>query len=518
MSDVTTDPLTPAAAPGWPTGPRGGPSLGAGGLWSPGRRRLTAALVLTITLVAFESLAIATVMPVVADDLGGLGLYGWVFSGFFLGSLLGIVLAGRAADRRGTRLPFAVGLALFAVGLVVGGSAQSMTMLVAGRVAQGMGAGVIPAVAYATVGTAYPPELRPRVFAVFSSAWVIPGLVGPAAASAIEGWTSWRVVFLALLPLVGLAALLALPALSDRAPAVDPPAVDPPVADAPAGGPGAGSAARPAPVDPEPDDRRRDAVVLVAGVALVLGGLGAHQVPLAIALVVAGALPAVWAFVRLVPEGTISLHPGLPAAVAVRGILTFAFFGTDAYVSLAVTEAHGAPTWVAGLALTGATLSWTTGAWVQQRLVVRRGPRWLVRRGFAVIAVGIAAMTVALGSVPVGAVVVAWTIGGLGMGLSYAPISVTVLGTAAPGQEGRASASLQLTDVLGVSLGTGLAGVFVALGEGRDWATSSSLTIAFLVTLAVAVGGVVAAGRLPSRLPGVDAPTQQDAGAVADAR
>jgi MFS family permease len=512
MSGVTTDPHAPAAAPGPPTGPSGAPSLGDGGLWSPGRRRLTAALVLTITLVAFESLAVATVMPVVADDLGGLGLYGWVFSGFFLGSLLGIVLAGRAADRRGTRLPFAVGLALFAVGLVIGGSAQSMTMLVAGRVAQGMGAGVIPAVAYATVGRAYPPELRPRVFAVFSSAWVIPGLVGPAAASAIEGWTSWRVVFLALLPLVGLAALLALPALPDRAPAVDPPA-----AGAPVHGPGAGSVAGPAAVDPGPDDRRRDAVVLVAGVALVLGGLGAHQVPLAIALVVAGGLPAAWAFVRLVPEGTVSLHPGLPAAVAVRGILTFAFFGTDAYVSLAVTEAHGAPTWVAGLALTGATLAWTTGAWVQQRLVVQRGPRWLVRRGFAVIAVGIAAMTVALGSVPVGAVVVAWTIGGLGMGLAYAPISVTVLGTAAPGQEGRASASLQLTDMLGVSLGTGLAGVFVALGEGRDWATSSSLTIAFLVTLAVAVGGVVAAGRLPSRLPGVDAPTQQDAGAVADA-
>ena len=90
------------------------------------------------------------------------------------------------------------------------------------------------------------------------------------------------------------------------------------------------------------------------------------------------------------------------------------------------------------------------------------------------------------------------------MGLSYAPISVTVLGTAEPGQEGRASASLQLTDVLGVSLGTGLGGVFVALGDGRGWATSSSLTIAFAMTLAVAAAGVVAAGRLPRRLPGVD--------------
>ena len=482
MADVTADPLDHALRPD-----AGGNGVvraaaavtmrGGDGVWAPGRRRLTTALVLTITLVAFESLAIATVMPVVADDLGGLGLYGWVFSGFFLGSLVGIVLAGRAADRRGTRLPFAVGLLLFAVGLVVGGAAQSMAMLVVGRVLQGTGAGVIPAVAYATVARSYPPDLRPRVFAVFSTAWVVPGLVGPAAASGIEHATSWRVVFLALLPLVGVAAFLALPVLSDR----------PPVT-----------------ARAEPDDRRRDALVLVAGVALVLGGLGAHQVPLAVALVAAGVPLAVWAFVRLVPEGTVALHPGLPAAVAVRGILTFAFFGTDAYVSLAVTEGHGADTWVAGLALTGATLAWTTGAWVQQRLVVRHGPRWLVRRGFAVVAVAIAGMIVALGDVPVAAIVVAWTVAGLGIGLSYAPISVTVLGTAAPGQEGRASASLQLTDVLGVSLGTGLAGVFVALGEGRGWATSSSLSMAFVVTLAVAAAGVVAAGRLPRHLPGVD--------------
>jgi len=448
------------------------------GVWAPARRRLTVALVLTITLVAFESLAIATVMPVVSDDLGGLGLYGWVFSGFFLGSLLGIVLAGRAADRRGTRLPFAVGLALFAAGLIVGGAAQSMPMLVAGRVAQGMGAGVIPAVAYTSVGRAYPASLRPRVFAVFSSAWVIPGVIGPAAASALAGWLSWRVVFLALLPLVGLAAVLALPALSGRPPS-----------DAEAG-------------VPRDDDRVRDAVVLVAGAALVLGGLGAHQPALAAALVVVGGLLGAWAFVRLVPEGTLSLHPGLPAAIAVRGILTFAFFGTDAYVSLAATEAHHAPTWVAGLALTGATLAWTTGAWVQDRLVVARGPRWLVRRGFAVLAAGIALTMLALGPVPVGFLVAAWDVGGLGTGLSYAPISATVLGEAAPGQEGTASASLQLTDVLGVSLGTGVGGVFVALGDGRGWATASSLTIAFAIALAVALGGLLAATRLPRRLPG----------------
>ena len=468
MTDVATDPLLAAAPP-----------APADGVWAPARRRLTIALGLTITLVAFESLAIATVMPVVADDLGGLGLYGWVFSGFFLGSLLGIVLAGRAADRRGTRLPFAVGLALFAAGLAVGGAAVSMPMLVAGRVAQGVGAGVIPAVAYTTVGRDYPADLRPRLFAVFSSAWVIPGLVGPVAASALAAWTSWRLVFLSLLPLVVVAALLALPALSDRGPA--------------GASAGAGD-------DREHGDMRVDALVLVIGVALVLAGLGAGAPLLALVLVAVGAPPAVWAFVRLVPTGTLSLHPGLPAAVGLRGILTFAFFGTDAYVSLAVTDAHHAPTWVAGLALTGGTLAWTAGAWIQQRLVHTRGPRWLVRRGLAVLAAGIALTTVTLGPLPVGFLVAAWTLGGLGIGLSYAVLSVTVLGTAAPGQEGRASASLQLSDVLGVSLGTGMAGVLVALGEARDWPTGSSLTIAFLITLGVALFGAVAAGRLPRRL------------------
>lgn len=486
MHDVTAaEPRVPAPAAGAAVATRPAPD----GVWAPGRRRLTAALVLTITLVAFESLAVATVMPVVSDDLGGLGLYGWVFSGFFLGSLVGIVLAGRAADQRGTRLPFAAGLVLFAVGLVVGGAAQSMPMLVAGRIAQGTGAGAIPAVAYATVARGYPPDLRPRVFAVFSTAWVVPGLIGPAAASGIEHASSWRLVFLALLPLVAVAAYLALPVLSRAEPAA-------PDGDLAGAGGGDGR-----------DDRRRDVLVLVAGVGLLLGGLGALEVALTVVLVAGGAVPAVWAFLRLVPPGTVVLERGMPAAVAARGVLTFAFFGADAYVSLAVTKAHGAPTWMAGLALTAATLTWTAGSWVQQRVVVTRGPRWLVRRGFAVVAAGIAVLTVSLGPVPapVPLTVLAWAIGGLGIGLAYAPISVTVLGTAAPGEEGRASASLHLTDVLGVALGTGLSGVFVALGDGRGWTAASSLTIAFLVTLAVAAAGAVVAGRLPAVLPGLEA-------------
>lgn len=516
-------------------------AAGGDGVWAPHRRRLTIGLVLTITLVAFESLAISTVMPVVSDDLGGLGLYGWVFSGFFLGSLLGIVTAGQSADARGTAFPFAVGLGLFSIGLLVGGLAPSMPVLVAARVAQGIGAGAIPAVAYTSVGRGYPAALRPRVFAVFSSAWVIPGLIGPAASGAIEHALGWRAVFLALLPLVAIAAAIALPQLSRNppadaedderatdaagsdeigataAPTAPPPRADgrraeraPAVAElapletaqpgAPATTAGAGTVV--APSSRVELDRRALALVLIAGVASVLIASNGLPVPVAGALVAVGAPAALWAFLRLVPAGTIRFAPGMPAAVMVRGVLTFAFFGTDAFVSLTFQEVRDRPTWVAGAALTAATVAWTAAAWTQERWIQRVGPRRIVTIGFGFLTVGVLGMQGALGPLPVPVAIGVWALAGFGIGLAYSPISVTVLGLAEPGQEGRASASLQLTDVLGVALGTGVGGAFVALGEAQGWEVRSGLSITFAVTVVVAALGILAARRLPDRLPG----------------
>ena len=136
-------------------------------------------LVLVITLIGFEAMAIATVMPRVSRELHGIRLYGWVFSAFLLASLLGIVLGGRLADRHGPARPFVLGLVLFSAGLVLGGLAPSMPVLVFARAVQGLGAGAIPTVIYVVIGRAYPPVLQPRMFAVLSSAWVLPALIGP---------------------------------------------------------------------------------------------------------------------------------------------------------------------------------------------------------------------------------------------------------------------------------------------------------------------------------------------------
>ena len=147
----------------------------ADSLWRPDRRALTVGLVLTITLVGFEALAVSTVMPIVARELGGLELYGWVFTAFFLGSLIGIVVVGGVIDRGGLAVPFAVGLGLFAIGLLVGGLAPAMPVLVGARFVQGLGAGTIQPIAYVAIGADAARALRPRMFATLSTAWVLPG-------------------------------------------------------------------------------------------------------------------------------------------------------------------------------------------------------------------------------------------------------------------------------------------------------------------------------------------------------
>jgi MFS family permease len=184
-----------------------------GGILAPERFWLTIGLVLVVTMAGFEALAVATIMPVAQDDLGGLGLYGLVFVSFMLTSLVGILVAGRQADRHGPAYPFLLGLIIFAIGLIIGGAAPSMLVLIGGRAVQGLGSGALVTAAYTSIGRGYDESLRPRMFAVLSSAWVVPGLLGPSLSAVVAEELSWRLVFVGLLPFVALAGVFTLPYL-----------------------------------------------------------------------------------------------------------------------------------------------------------------------------------------------------------------------------------------------------------------------------------------------------------------
>ena len=466
---------------------------GGGGIWAPQRRALTLGLVTTITLVAFEALAVITILPLVSADLHGLRLYGWVTSAFFLATLLATVVAGERADRHGPAPVFVTAVALFVAGLTIGGLAPSMPVLVFARGLQGLGAGAIPAVVYASVGRTYPEVLRPRLFAVTSSAWVVPGIIGPAVSALVASHFGWRAVFLGLLPLVLVAALLTVPAL--RRVGVPPRPADPGGAGPPHGADRDGA---------RPGRRGRgrllaDAMLVAVGTGLVLGGL-TERAPLAVAaLVAAGLVVGVRPLVRILPAGTLRARRGLPVAVLMRGLLTFTFFGADTYVPLAITSVRGRSTAVASLAVTAATLAWTGAAWVQERRATVTSGRRMVGTGMLVLVAGIACTIVTLHpSVPVALMVAAWGVGGFGIGLAYSPISVLVLRHAPAGQEGWATGTMQLADNLGVALGAGLGGALAA-GDAAGLHPGAGIAGAFSLAAAVGICGALVARRLPGQ-------------------
>src|SRR3954447_19659104 len=98
-----------------------------------GQRALAVGLVLSVTLVAFESTAVITALPTITDDLDGLSLYGTTIAAYMLADLMALVWAGETADRRGVRRPFLVCIGFFLGGLIVAATAQSMVVVVLGR-------------------------------------------------------------------------------------------------------------------------------------------------------------------------------------------------------------------------------------------------------------------------------------------------------------------------------------------------------------------------------------------------
>lgn len=433
----------------------------------PQWRTLTVGLLAVVSLVAFEAMAVATAMPVAARDLDGLAYYAWGFSAFFITSLVGMVLAGDLSDRRGPLTPFLIAVTAFGVGLVVAGTATGMPAFVLGRAVQGFGAGLVVVVLYVVVGRTYPEEMRPKVFAAISSAWVLPAVVGPSIAGLVADHLSWRAVFLAVPPLVAPTVLLMLPRLR------------------PIG-----------PVDTEGGPARRRLVVPALAAAAGVGSLqyaGQRLDVWSVPLAVAAAVLLVPSLPRLLPRGIFRVRRGLPTAVLLRGVLAGSFFGAEAFVPLMLVEERDVPTALAGITLTAAAVSWSAGSWLQGRTGVRLRRDQLIQRGAGLVALGVAAVSLGLWeALPPYVAAAGWALGGLGMGLALSSTSVTVLDLSPVPEQGFNSAALQVSDALGAIVMVGAGGAVFAAAHGPGSNAGVFLAIYLMMAAVAAVGFLLA--------------------------
>ena len=434
---------------------------GARSLLSGGYRGATIGSFALVFLAAFEALAVATVMPTVSAELDGRAWFAAAFSAALAASLVGMVVVGLWADRRGAVRPLLAAVALFGVGLLAAGLAPTMPVLVAGRVLQGLGGGGLTVALYVLVAQVYDDVDRPRILGAFAAAWVLPGLVGPFASGLVADTIGWRWVFLGVLVLTGLALALLVPSLAQ----VEPPA--------------------PAPA-------ARGGLRRVGLAAAVLAGLPRGTAwPLS---VLALGL-ALWSLRPLLPRGTLRAAPGLPAVVALRGAVGATFFATEAYLPYLLQEQYDAGLATSGLVLTAATLGWAGASQVQARLGARLSDEAALRAGALGLAAGVLViLVVAVLDLPGALVVVGWLVAAAGMGLMYPRITRAVLARSDARERGSASAAVTLADAVGAASAVALAGlVFTTVGTATD---REAFVAVLLLTSLAGVGAVAVSRRV----------------------
>jgi MFS family permease len=449
--------------------PRSGGVLSAKYFW------VSIGMCALIMLSAFEALAVTTIMPTISRELDGAGLYAFAFAGPLAVSVVGMVLAGAWSDRGNPRNALFASVALFVVGLLIAGTAQSMGMFVSGRLVHGFGGGALTVALYVIVARVYPPELHARIFAGFAAAWVVPSLVGPLIAGLVAESVGWRWVFLGVVALVALAMLMVVPAMR---------------------GVHAPDAAQ---QKPPWNIRRIGWSVLVAVSVLTLNLAAEARGPVQWIAPVAAAAVALFALRPLLPARTLTAARGLPSVILLRALVAGTFFASEVYVPYLLVSQYGLSASLAGLALTAAGLSWAAASWVQGRFPAI-AHSLAARLGAVGLSIAIASLlATAIWGLPPVVVIVGWAFAGAGMGILYPRLGVQTLEYSTIENQGFNSSALSIADSTGAAIVlAATAIVFAALAPfGGPW----PFVGVFALTAVLCVASFAAGPRMRAAEP-----------------
>jgi EmrB/QacA subfamily drug resistance transporter len=164
-------------------------------------------LMISLFLSALDSTIIATALPTIVGDLGGLDHIAWVFTAYLLTSTVSVPLFGKISDIYGRRQIFQITIVVFLVGSVLSGISQTMTQLILFRGIQGIGGGGLLAMTFTILGDILSPRERPKYMGYFTGVFAAASVIGPLIGGFFVDNLSWRWVFYVNIPF-GVVALL----------------------------------------------------------------------------------------------------------------------------------------------------------------------------------------------------------------------------------------------------------------------------------------------------------------------
>ena len=442
------------------------------------RRTGFAGLLVGMSASVLMQTLIATSLPVIASELGGMSLYSWVFGAYMLASTVTIPLFGKMADRMGRRTMYLAGLSVFLIGSALAGLSGSMAHLVGFRVVQGIGAGALAPAALASVGDLFENETeRGKVFGIFGAVQVLANLIGPALGGWVTDHLGWRYAFYVVIPVGAVAAVLAglgLPSQRQQ--------------ERPSGAldwQGAG----------------------LLGIALCAVLLGLQAIGRGSAAAWQGALATLFGavvFAAAIRWERRHADPALPIALLTQPTLGHAAIGTlllgaathsvVAFIPLFTQGTRGATATGAGAVLVPMMLAAGMGSAISGRLMARR--RVVMTAAWLGLSAGFAWLSLLRAGAGAAMAIAPGVLIGLGMGLLL-PIFLEMAQKAA-GIAHRATASgmIQLARNLGGALGVPLLGIWLS----DEQSLGRSLTIIFGSLAGISVVALVLAQSASPRV------------------
>ena len=395
---------------------------------------VTAGIMLSLFLASMESTVVATAMPTIVGQLGGLEHYSWVFSAFMLASTTTVPLYGKLSDIYGRRNLYVFAMVLFLIGSVLCGWANSMTTLIFARAIQGIGAGGIMPLAFILIGEMFTLEQRARMQGFFSGVWGVSSVIGPLLGGFLVDQLSWRWIFyINVLPGLLAAALVAF-GWRDQVRSRQRPAID-----------------------------YAGAALLTFSVVMLLIGLmetGAFSW-----ILIAGAVVLFTLLLWVERRAADPILPlplfrdGLFSTATIHGILTgWALFGSISFIPLFVQAVMGTSATQAGITITPMLLGWVTASIIGTRMLLTVGYRKLGLIGTATFTVGAFLMSRAGMNSSQVSLMIFVTLMGIGMGLSIPAFLIAVQTSVERRQLGTATSTLQFSRSIGGTLGVSAMG------------------------------------------------------------
>lgn len=402
------------------------------------KNNITIALMVAMFLAAVEGTVVTTAISTISKDLNGFENISFVFSAYLLMSAISTPIYGKLADLYGRKNMISIGIGIFLIGSTLSGLAQNMTMLIAFRAIQGLGAGSIFTLTYTIVGDIFTLEERPKVQGSLGTMWGVASLVGPFVGGTFIDLLSWHWIFFINLPFGLLSIYMIRRNLVENC------------------------------------DRKKQridyagiltlsaAMLVFFNIFLSAGVMNGSKIFIGLSVIATLLLLIVFYRIELKAAEPIIPPDILTRTSSLVNIISFlvaaVLIGVDVYIPIYIQNVLGLSATVSGLALVSISVSWLIASVLLGKLILTRGGKTVTIISTVILLIGVLLMTTLRPDTPYFLVIIYDAIAGFGFGGALTTLTILIQEAVSYQKRGAATATNSLLRTLGQTIGISIFG------------------------------------------------------------